>query len=74
MTVVYKGPGCAPEVREIGNTLRDFQTRVGGDIIVAGIDGDEFASLGPEEISTIIRWFGYAPDGREAGENAKNEN
>ena len=30
MTVVYKGPGCAPEVREIGNTLRDFQTCVGG--------------------------------------------
>lgn len=111
MTVVYKGPGCAPEVREIGNTLRDLQACVGGyietvtlatdaviicneegrlmglphncifcgvefcgPIIVAGIDGDEFASLGPEEISTIIRWFGYAPDGREAGENAKNEN
>lgn len=30
MTVVYKEPGCAPEVREIGNTLRDFQTCVGG--------------------------------------------
>lgn len=101
----------APEVREIGNTLRDFQTCVGGyietitlatdaviicneegrlmglphncifcgvefcgPIIVAGIDGDEFASLGPEEISAIISWFGYDPDGREAGENAKNEN
>lgn len=30
MTVVYKGPGCAPEVREIGNTLRDLQACVGG--------------------------------------------
>ena len=28
MTVVYKGPGCAPEVREIGNTLRDLQACV----------------------------------------------
>lgn len=30
MTVVYKAPGCAPEVREIGNTLKELQACVGG--------------------------------------------
>ena len=34
MRVIYKAPGCAPEPRDIPNTLEDLQATVGGYIDV----------------------------------------
>lgn len=30
MKVIYKAPGCAPEPRDIPNTLEELQAAVGG--------------------------------------------
>ena len=30
MKVIYKAPGCAPEIRDIPNTLEELQAAVGG--------------------------------------------
>lgn len=30
MKVIYKAPGCAPEPRDISNTLEELQSAVGG--------------------------------------------
>lgn len=30
MRVIYKAPGCAPEIRDIPNTLEELQETVGG--------------------------------------------
>lgn len=30
MKVIYKAPGCAPEPRDIPNTLEELQATVGG--------------------------------------------
>lgn len=30
MRVIYKAPGCAPEIRDIPNTLEELQATVGG--------------------------------------------
>lgn len=30
MKVIYKAPGCAPELRDIPNTLEELQASVGG--------------------------------------------
>lgn len=32
MNVIYKAPGCAPEPRDIPNTLEELQATVGGHI------------------------------------------
>lgn len=40
MKVIYKEPGCAPEVRDIPNTLEALQAAVGGYIEAVTIDTD----------------------------------
>lgn len=40
MRVIYKAPGCAPEPRDIPNTLEDLQATVGGYIETVTIASD----------------------------------
>ena len=40
MRVIYKAPGCAPEPRDIPNTLEDLQATVGGYIETVAIASD----------------------------------
>lgn len=40
MNVIYKAPGCAPEIRDIPNTLQELQAAVGGYIETVTIAED----------------------------------
>lgn len=40
MKVIYKAPGCAPELRDIPNTLEELQASVGGYIEVVTLAKD----------------------------------
>lgn len=40
MKVIYKAPGCAPEIRDIPNTLEELQETVGGYIETVTFDAD----------------------------------
>lgn len=40
MKVIYKAPGCAPEPRDIPNTLEELQATVGGYIETVTIASD----------------------------------
>ena len=40
MKVIYKAPGCAPEPRDIPNTLEELQAAVGGYIETVTIEED----------------------------------
>ena len=40
MKVIYKAPGCAPEPRDIPNTMEELQATVGGYIETVTIASD----------------------------------
>lgn len=42
MKVIYKAPGCAPEPRDIPNTLEELQATVGGYIETVTFASDAF--------------------------------
>ena len=45
MKVIYKAPGCAPEPRDIPNTLEELQATVGGYIETVTIATDAVKAL-----------------------------